>query len=66
MVKEEPETGEVAASPQFAFNAAQLAAIAHESGPALILAGPGTGKTRVLVNRIQRLVESEIARNNFV
>jgi len=58
---ESPDDSEVATTPQFAFNAAQLAAIAHESGPALILAGPGTGKTRVLVNRIQRLVETEIA-----
>ena len=48
-------------SAQFTFNAAQRAAINHDHGPALILAGPGTGKTRVLVNRIQRLIASATA-----
>lgn len=46
---------------QFSFNSSQRAAIEHEAGPALILAGPGTGKTRVLVNRIQRLLENGAA-----
>nr|WP_320116815.1 UvrD-helicase domain-containing protein [uncultured Desulfuromonas sp.] len=46
---------------QFSFNEAQRAAINHDHGPALILAGPGTGKTRVLVNRIQRLINSGTA-----
>ncbi|WP_321532520.1 UvrD-helicase domain-containing protein [uncultured Desulfuromonas sp.] len=46
---------------QFTFNDAQCAAINHDHGPALILAGPGTGKTRVLVNRIQRLIGSGTA-----
>lgn len=45
----------------FAFNPAQQAAVEHGPGPALILAGPGTGKTRVLVSRIQRLLESGTA-----
>jgi DNA helicase II / ATP-dependent DNA helicase PcrA len=47
--------------PRFTFNAAQQAAVDHGKGPALILAGPGTGKTRVLVSRIQRLIESGTA-----
>jgi uncharacterized protein (TIGR00375 family) len=34
----------------------QAAAIAHTSGPLLITAGPGAGKTRTLVQRIARLV----------
>lgn len=46
---------------EFAFNAEQQAAVEHGQGPALILAGPGTGKTRVLVNRIQRLIDSGTA-----
>ena len=45
----------------FAFNPGQQAAVEHGAGPALILAGPGTGKTRVLVNRIERLLEDGIA-----
>jgi ATP-dependent DNA helicase UvrD/PcrA len=34
---------------------AQQAAVAHTSGPLLIVAGAGTGKTRVLVERYRRL-----------
>ena len=41
-------------------NPAQLSAVCHMKGPALVLAGAGTGKTRVLVYRLARLVESGI------
>ncbi len=34
----------------------QLRAVQHETGPSLIIAGPGTGKTRVLTGRIARLI----------
>ena len=37
-------------------NDAQLEAVLHQSGPVLVLAGPGTGKTGVLVERIAHLV----------
>ena len=37
-------------------NAVQLAAIGHFTGPALVIAGPGTGKTQVLAQRIAHLV----------
>ena len=36
-------------------NAAQEAAVGHDRGPLLVLAGAGTGKTRVLVERYRRL-----------
>lgn len=39
------------------FNAAQWAAISHRDGPALVLAGPGSGKTTVLTERIRYLVQ---------
>jgi len=38
-------------------NPQQKAATMHETGPALVIAGPGTGKTRVLTSRIEYLVE---------
>lgn len=41
-------------------NPAQYAAVFHNEGPALVLAGAGTGKTRILVYRLTRLVEDGI------
>jgi DNA helicase-2/ATP-dependent DNA helicase PcrA len=38
----------------------QLAAIHHLSGPALVIAGPGSGKTTVLTNRVKHLISSGI------
>ncbi|MDB4960839.1 MAG: UvrD/REP helicase [Myxococcales bacterium] len=39
-------------------NEEQRAAVEHGDGPMMVLAGAGTGKTRVLVARIARLVET--------
>ncbi len=41
-------------------NKQQLEAVFHDNGPALVVAGAGTGKTRTLVHRVARLVESEV------
>jgi DNA helicase-2/ATP-dependent DNA helicase PcrA len=39
---------------------AQTAAVTHRDGPLLILAGPGSGKTRVITQRIAHMVEQGI------
>lgn len=39
-----------------ALNDAQAAAVAHATGPLLVVAGAGTGKTRTLVHRVARLL----------
>ncbi len=40
-------------------NAEQALAVNHTRGPMLVLAGPGSGKTHTLVERIKNLVEKE-------
>ncbi len=39
------------------FNPAQLEAIRHKDGPMMVLAGPGSGKTTVITERIRCLIE---------
>ena len=39
------------------FNQAQKDAVTHGTGPCLVLAGPGSGKTLTIVNRIKYLIE---------
>ena len=40
-----------------AFNEAQKRAIRHFKGPAMVLAGPGSGKTTVITHRVKALIE---------
>jgi len=47
--------------PAFPLDPDQQAAVEHREGPCLVLAGPGSGKTRVIVERFLALVEEGLA-----
>jgi len=47
-------------------NPAQFDAVMHKNGPALIIAGAGTGKTRTLIYRLSSLVEDGVPPESIV
>jgi uncharacterized protein (TIGR00375 family) len=53
---EQTEIGKIAPQPFPTLDPEQLAAAEHLEGPLLIVAGPGTGKTRTLTHRIAGLI----------
>ena len=47
-------------------NKEQAAAVTHKGGPLLIIAGAGTGKTRVITQRIAWLINQGLAKTDEI
>jgi DNA helicase-2/ATP-dependent DNA helicase PcrA len=45
---------------EFELNESQLRAVSHEDGPMLVLAGPGSGKSLVIVERVMRMIKEGV------
>lgn len=56
----EPQADDADAPTPFKLDASQQGAVDWDDGPLLVDAGPGTGKTRTLVSRIQRLLDKGV------
>lgn len=57
---------EPSSDPLAGLNQAQLEAVTHTTGPLAVIAGPGTGKTRVITRRIAHLINEGVQPEHIV
>ena len=48
------------------FNEQQVVAVNHKQGPAMVVAGAGSGKSTVLVHRISELIKDGVRQSDIV
>ena len=52
--------------PRIDLSEAQQRIVNHIDGPLLVSAGPGSGKTRVIVERIEHMLDAGVKPNNIL
>jgi len=62
----QPKTGRFSLDYRKELNEEQFAAVSSKPGPALVIAGAGSGKTRTLTYRVAYLIEKGIEPKNIL
>ena len=66
VLKPDPKTQKISDRYKKELNSEQFKVVTHKEGPALVIAGAGTGKTRALTYRVAYLIESGVSPESIV